>query len=134
MPMFKKYGHFFPGCLFVLLLASCKPPSSPPPAIDRSSPVCVLTTADNHRLQGFIKILADSETGYAIEDIAQPGLQNRFVAFADKGFELQSHQTYWGKIQLENRLPDTAMQSEWVLNFSSTFTTLTLFRPTENGT
>jgi signal transduction histidine kinase/DNA-binding response OmpR family regulator len=133
-PMFKKNCHRFLSCLFLLLLVSCEPPPSLQPATtDRSSPICVLNTAESRRLQEFTQILADSETGYTIEDIAQPGQQNRFVAFPDKDFELQSHRLYWGKIQLENRLPEAAMRNEWVLNFSSTFTSLTLFRPTENG-
>ena len=102
-------------------------------AADPNPQICVLQHTDNHKLQKYIQILADTETGYSIEDITKPGQQSRFVAFPDKTFDLQSHQPYWGKIQLENRLPEAEMQSEWVLNFSSTFTSLTLYRPTENG-
>lgn len=78
--------------------------------------------------------MADTVTGYTIEDIVQPRLQKQFVAFPDKTFEPRSHQPYWGKIQLENRLPDAEMGAEWVLSFSGTFTRVTLFRLAENGT
>ena len=102
-------------------------------AADPNPQICVLQHTDNHKLQKYIQILADTVTGYGIEDIVHPRLQDLFVGFPDKTFDLQSHQPYWGKIQLENRLPEAEMQSEWVLNFSSTFTSLTLYRPTENG-
>ncbi len=103
-------------------------------AADPNTYICVLQHTDNHKLQKYIQILADTVTGYSIEDIVQPRLQDLFVGFPDKTFDLQSHQPYWGKIQLENRLPEAEMQNEWVLNFSSTFTQLTLFRLAENGT
>jgi len=103
-------------------------------AADPNPHIFVLQHTDNHKLQKYIQILADTVTGYSIEDIVQPRLQDLFVGFPDKTFDLQSHQPYWGKIQLENRLPEAEMQSEWVLNFSSTFTQLTLFRLAENGT
>lgn len=101
---------------------------------DTASRVCVLHHSDNHTLRKHIQILADTVTGYAIEDIVQTRLQKQFVAFPDKTFEPRSHQPYWGKIQLENRLPDTEMCTEWVLSFSGTFTHVTLFKLGENGT
>ncbi len=73
---------------------------------DTAARVCVLQSSDNHVLRSYIQVLADTATGYAIEEIAQPRLQKQFVAFPNKTFELRSHQPYWGKIQLENRLPD----------------------------
>jgi len=115
-----------------LFLTGCSNPSGPPTAT--GSQPYILDSPDNHRLLGHLQILPDTGRNYTIEDIAQPQLQSRFVPFPKKTFEPQSHQSYWGKIQLENRLPDADMHSEWVLNFSSTFTKLTLFKPTENGT
>ena len=78
--------------------------------------------------------MPDSNRRYTIDNIVQPQLQGQFVAFPDKSFEPQSHQVYWGKIQLENRLPEGELHREWVLNFSSTFTHVTLYRMAGNGT
>ena len=100
---------------------------------DTAARVCVLQSSDNHVLRSYIQVLADTATGYAIEEIAQPRLQKQFVAFPNKTFELRSHQPYWGKIQLENRLPDAEICHEWVLSFSGTFTRVTLFRLAGNG-
>ncbi len=119
--------------VLLALLASCNNPDKTLPAKVAPSQPCILNSPDNHRLQGYLQILPDTGRNYTIGDIAQPRLQSRFVPFADKTFEPRSHQPYWGKIQLENRLPDTDMHSEWVLNFTGTFTQLTLFKPAENG-
>ncbi|MBV6441590.1 MAG: Sensor histidine kinase RcsC [Saprospiraceae bacterium] len=114
-----------------IFLTGCSKPSAPPAAT--GSQPYILDSPDNHRLRGHLQILPDTGRSYTIGDIVQPQLQSRFVSFADKIFEPRSHQPYWGKIQLENRLPDADMHSEWVLNFTGTFTKLTLFKPAENG-
>lgn len=100
---------------------------------DTASRVCVLQRSDNYPLRDHIQLLADTVTSYTLEDILQPRLQNRFVPFPEKTFDLQSNRAYWGKIQVENRLPDADMHSEWVLNLSETFTEVTLYRLSENG-
>ncbi|MBK8195150.1 MAG: helix-turn-helix domain-containing protein [Lewinellaceae bacterium] len=118
----------------MLLLVGCKAPSSPTPATDPNSQTYILNNSDNHQIREFIQILPDADRRYTIEDIVQPQLQDLFVAFPDKTFEPQSHQAYWGKILLENRLPEGEMHREWVLNFTNTFTRITLYRLAENGT
>ena len=131
MRLFKKNDLQLSGMLLLLLFVSCNTP------VDQQHtfvPVFVLNNAGNYHLQEAIQVMPDSETGYSMEEIAQPKMENQFVPFSGKNFKLQSFKKYWGKIQLENRLPDAAMQSEWVINFSSTFTRLSLFRPAENGT
>ncbi|MCB9317514.1 MAG: response regulator [Lewinellaceae bacterium] len=133
MLIFKNNIHLFTACALLFQLAGCIR-SSPAPETDNSGPVYILKNAANYKLQQHLQILPDSEKGYTIEEIAQAGMQDAFVPFPDKTFEPKSHQVYWGKIQLENRLPDGEMHTEWVLNFSSTFTRVTLFRLGENGT
>ncbi len=133
--MLVKNIHPFFACVLLLLSASCKGPSTGSiPATDPNSQTCFLNSSDIHLLREYIHILPDAGTGYSIEDIVQPQLQEHFVAFPKKTFELQSHQVYWGKIQLENRLPEGEVYNEWVLNFTNTFTRVTLFRMMENGT
>ena len=129
----KNICHFL---TFVLLsfLASCDSAPSLPPDTNNISQPYILNSPDNHQLREYVQILPDTETGYSIGDIVQPQLQDQFVPFPDKTFEPQSHQPYWGKIQLENRLPGAENHHEWVLNFSSTFTHLSLFKLAENGT
>ncbi len=122
-------------CIILLfLLVGCNSPSKPRPVAESISPICVLQNTDNYRLRNHIQVLADTVTGYAIEEIVKPRLQNQFVAFADKTFDLQSDKTYWGKIQVENRLPDAEIHQEWVLNLSETFTKVTLFQLGEDST
>jgi len=120
-------------CLLLFLLGGSHAPSQPSLATGPASPICELKGAHNYRLKEHIQVLADTSTGYAIEDIVQPRLQELFVAYPDKTFDIRGHQPYWGKIQLENRLPDAEAHSEWVLNFSSTFTHITVFQLVENG-
>jgi len=93
-----------------------------------------LQHSGSQALRQHIQLLADTATRYSLEDIVQPRLQNQFVPFPEKTFDLQSNRVYWGKIQLENRLPDAEMRSEWVLYLSETFTQVTLYRRSENGT
>lgn len=132
MSMFGKNIYYFLGC--TLLLVGCNAPSDPGPTTGPSSQTLILNNSNNHGIREFIQILPDDDRRYTIGDIVQPRLQDRFVAFPDKTFEPQSHQIYWGKIQLENRLPEGEMHSEWVLNFTNTFTQITLYRLAENGT
>jgi len=134
MSIFGKNIHPFLCSALLCLLAGCNMPPSPAPTSGTTSQTCVLNSADNHLLQGHTQLLADMGREYTIEDIVQPRMQELFVAFPDKTFELLSHQPYWGKIQLENRLPDAENYHEWVLSFSNTFTHITLYRLAENGT
>ncbi len=129
----KKIYHFL-GCTLLYLFAGCNNPASPPPATDTVSQPYILSSPENHQLRNYLQVLPDTKTGYTIEDIVRPEVQDLFVAYPEKSFETQGHQRYWGKIQLENRLPEDEMHSEWVLNFTNTFTYITLFRLAENGT
>jgi signal transduction histidine kinase/DNA-binding response OmpR family regulator len=120
--------------LGALLLVGCHRPQKALPAALPDLPVCVLHSAESYPLQAYLQILTDTVTGYTIEQVVQPRLQQQFVAFGDNSFVSQSNQLYWGKIQLENRLQGAGMRTEWVLNFSSTFTHVTLFQLGDNGT
>lgn len=134
MPISEKKKLYYLFCVLLCLLVSCNTPSSPTPTTGTTSQTCVLNSTDNHVLQGYMQLLSDKGKDYTIEDIVLPQMQDQFVAFPDKTFELLSDQPYWGKIQLENRLPDAESYHEWVLNFSNTFTHITLYRLSENGT
>lgn len=131
--MIKKiFFYALPGLLLALLV-SCSSPNKPVPVPD--STVCALQKAENFHLRQYIQVLAETDKEYTIEEIAQtPQAQNLFVPFPNKTFSLQSHKPYWGKLQLENRLPDAEQHTEWALSLSETFTKVTLFQLAENGT
>ena len=133
MDIFVKNSCYYLGLVLLILSTGCNVPSNPPPAKDPISQPYILDSPENHRLLSCLQVLQDPEPGYTIEDIVQPQVQGLFVPFPDKTFEPQSHQVYWGKIQLENRLPEEEMHTEWVLNFTSTFTRITLFRQAAEG-
>ena len=117
------YTYFLLGFLLLTVCGCYKTGQIPVPA----SPVCQMTSIENYKLLTYIQILTDTATGYRMEEVLQPALQAKFVALPQKKFDLESKQYYWGKIQLENRLPDAAMHQEWVLSLSETFTNVTLF-------
>jgi signal transduction histidine kinase/DNA-binding response OmpR family regulator len=133
MTIFKKNIFHFPGLVLLYLLAGCGTTADSPVPTDIPSQPYILDSPDNHRLREHLQLLPDTDKGYTIEDIVQPQMQNLFVPYPDKSFESRSHQVYWGKIQLENRMSGEAVHSEWVLNFTNTFTHITLFKLTENG-
>jgi signal transduction histidine kinase/DNA-binding response OmpR family regulator len=129
----QKVFNYCLSYLLLLLIGGCTSLSDPPQATEPLSPICVLEGSGNYRLQPYIQVLADIDAGYTIEDIVQPRLQDSFVAYPDRTFDIRSYQRYWGKIQMENRLPDAENHLEWVLNFSGTFTQITVFRLAEDG-
>ncbi len=133
MPIFGKNIHYFLSFLLPAFFTGCNATVSTPPEADASSQLFILNSPDNHQLRKHLQILAGPDSGYSIGEIVQPELQGQFVPFTEKTFEPQSHQSYWGKIQLENRLPGAETHYEWVLNLSGTFTQVTLYRLGENG-
>jgi signal transduction histidine kinase/DNA-binding NarL/FixJ family response regulator len=132
--MVDKSMHCLLGCLFLFLLVGCNSAPKRVPAAKSISPICVLQNTDNYSIRQYIQVLADTVTGYSIEKITQPRLQNQFVAFGDTSFNSQSNVVYWGKMQVENRLPDADMHREWVLTLTETFTKTTLYRQLEDST
>ncbi|MCC6727085.1 MAG: sensor histidine kinase, partial [Saprospiraceae bacterium] len=94
---------------------------------DTAASVFVLTKAILYELRQHVGILPDTATGYGIAAILQPRLQARFQPYAGQAKQIASLQPYWGKLQLENRLPNAADNLEWVLQFSGTFTHLEIF-------
>ena len=133
--MIKKISQYILRGLLLGLLASCNDPSQPLSALGDSLPkVCVLLQAKEYHLRTYTQVMADTATGYSIEEVAgNPRLQSQFVLFPNKAFSPQSRTQYWGMIQLENRLPDAEKHLDWVLNLSETFTKVTLYQPSENG-
>jgi signal transduction histidine kinase/CheY-like chemotaxis protein/AraC-like DNA-binding protein len=94
---------------------------------DTAASVFVLTKAIHYELRQHVGILPDTAPGYGIAAILQPRLQARFQPYAGQAKQIASFQPYWGKLQLENRLPNAADNLEWVLQFSGTFTHLEIF-------
>lgn len=131
--MFEGYYDYFLLYLLLFLLGGCRPSAQSALKADPASSICVMERVHNYRLQGYIQILPDTITGYAIEDIVQPRLQDQFVAYPEKTFDIRTRQPYWGKLQLENRLPEAETHLEWVLNFSGSFTHITVFQLAEDG-
>ena len=133
--MHKSRLSVFLGMLLLLLLASCQqtdlslavPTSSIPP-------MAVLEQRQtNYKLRTFTQILADSMGGYKLDDVLQPALQSKFLIYEEYPLPLQNYQYYWGKIQVENRLPEADQQPEWVFSFSDTWSELEVYLPTKYG-
>ncbi|PSR12736.1 MAG: hypothetical protein C7N36_10765 [Bacteroidetes bacterium] len=125
---------YYWGLLFLLLLSSCQSPSYPLSPPGATPPVGVLAAdRTNYTLQTFVQILADAAAGYTLEEVLQPALQNKFQRFSDYPSAIHNYQYYWGKIQVKNSLPEAEKNQEWVLSFSSTWTSLAVFTTGKDG-
>jgi signal transduction histidine kinase/DNA-binding response OmpR family regulator/Txe/YoeB family toxin of Txe-Axe toxin-antitoxin module len=128
-----KHSAFW-GVVFLLLLANCQGPISTLGEPSGTTPVAVLEADHtNYKLRGFVQVLADTTASYTIEDILQPAQQDKFKTISDEPLVTSNYQYYWGKIQVENRLPDAQKHLEWVLSFSSTWTNLDVFTIGKDG-
>ncbi len=117
-------------CLFFRVVSSAQneaSPANPAPGADTAETTFVLTSGTNHALRPYIRILPDTAAGYGIADILQPRLQAGFRPYSELAGSVVSDRYYWGRLQLENRLPAAADNLEWVLNFSGTFTRIEVF-------
>lgn len=132
--MCKDRHTLYLGFVFLLLLASCQNPISTIAEPSGTTPVAVLEADQtNYKLRGFVQVLADSAGGYTIEDILAPAQQAKFQTLSGHPLVTTNYQYYWGKIQVENRLPEAQKRVEWVLSFSSTWTSLDVFTIGKDG-
>jgi len=132
--MRKDKHSVFWGVVFLLLLASCQGPISTIGEPNSTISVAVLEAdRTNYKLREFVQVLADSAEGYTIEDILAPAQQAKFQTISGDPFVTTNYQYYWGKIQVENRLPEAGKRVEWVLSLSSTWTNLDVFTIEKDG-
>ena len=87
----------------------------------------------DYRLEWSIQILKDTISGYSIQDILKPNLQNRFQPYIEYTLPVENYQYYWGKLQVENRLTDANQFAEWVLSFTNTWSKLDIYLEEQDG-
>ena len=133
--MQRKQYYFYWGVLFLLFISSCQGDEiASLHTSSQSNPICVLDKSDNNfSLRPFVQILEEPSSKLSIEEVTQPALQAQFQAFPNYDSPIENHQYYWGKIQLENQLPNAIARTEWLLYFSISWTTLEVFTQDENG-
>ncbi|WP_367392004.1 ATP-binding protein [Lewinella sp. LCG006] len=128
-----KYSVFL-GVLLFLLLVSCQgtdfflavPGSTPPVAVLKE-------VQTNYKLRTFTQVLVDSTGSYTLDDVLQPARQSEFLFYEEYPLPVENYQYYWGKIQVENRLPEADQYPEWVFSFSDTWSVLEVYLPTPDG-
>ena len=57
-----------------------------------------------------------------------------FTPYDQLSYDLRTHQYYWGKFQLQNKVSDGENYQEWILQFSSTVTEIDLYAEQSDGT
>ena len=57
-----------------------------------------------------------------------------FIPYNQLNYDLRTHQYYWGKFQLQNKVSDGENYQEWILQFSSTVTEIDLYAEQSDGT
>ena len=78
--------------------------------------------------------IAEDEIGVLpVENIATQLAEIPFQQLGQQDFQLVANQYYWGKITLQNNLPDAARYQEWVLAMSYSLTDYDVFIQTPNG-
>jgi len=128
-----KHSIFF-GVLLLLLLASCQNTDFPLEVPGSIPPVAVLEQSQlNYKLRTFTQVLADSAGKYKLDDVLQPARQSEFLLYEEYQLPMQNYQYYWGKIQVENRLPEADQHPEWAFSFSDTWSILEVYLPTKDG-
>jgi signal transduction histidine kinase/DNA-binding response OmpR family regulator len=123
------------GWLFPLLLASCtKTVPIPLDSADIAAEVCVMEgTQKDILLSSCAYVLTDSLPAYTFEDIRSPVFKDKFVPYPLFQDNLENDQSYWIKIQLENRLQEAHRHTEWVFYLTNTWSHLEVFIPGEDG-
>ena len=125
---------FYWGLLYVLMVSSCQ--NNKPPITTKAPTtfICPLENdKTNYRLHPFVQILEETDTPYTITEIIQSSLQAKFQAYPNHSLTIQNYTYYWGKIQIENRMTHAAAYTEWVLAFSSRWTSLDIYTKEETG-
>lgn len=122
------------GGLLLLLLVSCGDNKFSLAVPGNAPPVAILDQLQtNYQLRTFTQVLADSTGEYELEDILQPARQHEFRWYEEYPLPTQNYQYYWGKIQVENRLPEADRFPAWVFSFSDTWSDLEVYIPTEDA-
>lgn len=77
-------------------------------------------------------LLEDDSCQWTFEAVSYPGF-DAFTPYSRWTNDLQTHTTYWGKLEIENRLPEGANFTEWVLTFTTSLTEVTVFQEVRPG-
>ena len=132
--MHKRKNSILWGLLLLLLFGSCQNTDFPLEVPASIPPVAVLKQGQtNYKLRTFTQVLADSTGKYKLDDVLQPALQSEFLLYEEYPLPMKNFQYYWGKIQVENRLPEADQHPEWAFSFSDTWSDLEVYLPTKDG-
>lgn len=88
---------------------------------------------DSWELDKYIEILVDSTDTLTIEEVSSEHGQQAFQAYQQQQEKLEPHQTYWGKIQIVNQLPQADKYAEWYFYLSVSLTDIEIFQENKQG-
>ena len=71
--------------VLLTLLAACNNTAKYVAESAPDSTICELKQAENFHIREYMQVLTDTGSTYTIEEIAQPQVQNLFVAFPNSG-------------------------------------------------
>lgn len=125
------------SCLVLLLLLSSgygTPASPSPQETDAHGGICELQDASwNYRLVNHVEILPDPADQISFAEVSRDSSPTSFQPYRDFTEPLVAHRWYWGKIRVVNQVPAGRDHQEWVLYFSTDWTSLETFTQEQNG-
>lgn len=88
---------------------------------------------ETYNLLPFTEIAEDQLETISIENVNRQLTQIPFQQLGQQDFELVANQFYWGKITLQNNLPNAARYQEWILDMSYSLTEYDVFIQSPDG-
>lgn len=88
---------------------------------------------ETYNLLPFTQIAPDHIEEITVENINRQLAQIPFQQLGQQDFQLVAKQYYWGKITLQNDLPNAARFKEWILDMSYSLTEYEVFIQTSDG-
>ena len=89
---------------------------------------------ETYHLLPYTEIAEDQLKNITVDNIHQQLAQISFQSLGRQDFPLVANQYYWGKITLQNNLPNAERYEEWVLDMSYSLTECDVFIQTPDGT
>lgn len=89
---------------------------------------------DTWQLDEYLELLADPMDTLQVEHLSTESVQAQFRSYLSQQESLEPHQTYWGKIQVKNNLPDAEKYAEWYFSISVNLSQIELFQQKSDGT
>jgi len=88
---------------------------------------------ETYTLVPFTQIAADNIGEITAENIDRHLRNVPFQQLGQQDFTLEANQYYWGKLVLQNNLPDAARYKEWILDISYSLTEFEIFFQAPDG-